>query len=162
MPVISTEIDDDAHSLVAICEFAAPPERVWQLWADPRQFEQWWSPPEWPAKVVRDGFAPGERREYRMTGADGASSAVWIQWTALVEPRQLRFTDGFIADDGQDDPTMPVCDVTVDLEHVEGARTRMTLVFQYSTPADLDFVIGVGMIEGFRAAAGQIEGVLAS
>jgi len=162
MPVISTDIDQDALSLVALCEFDAPPEHVWSLWADPRQFERWWSPPDWPAIVVREGFAAGERREYRMTGADGTSSAVWMQWTTLVEPRHLRFTDGFIGDDGRDDPSMPVCDVTVDLEALEPGRTRMSVVFRYAKPADLAFVIEVGMIEGFRAAAGQIEGVLAA
>jgi hypothetical protein len=31
--------------LVLVAEFDAPIERVWQLWADPRQLERWWGPP---------------------------------------------------------------------------------------------------------------------
>ena len=42
-----------ALTLTLEAEFDAPPERVWQLWADPRQLERWWGPPTYPATVDR-------------------------------------------------------------------------------------------------------------
>jgi uncharacterized protein YndB with AHSA1/START domain len=45
MSVITVEKDFDSLSLMLVADFAAPIERVWQLWADPRQLERWWGPP---------------------------------------------------------------------------------------------------------------------
>jgi uncharacterized protein YndB with AHSA1/START domain len=42
MSVISVEKDFDNLSLILLAEFDAPIERVWQLWAAPRQLERWW------------------------------------------------------------------------------------------------------------------------
>jgi dihydrofolate reductase len=39
-------------------EFDASPERVWQLWANPRQLERWWGPPKYPATFTRHDLAP--------------------------------------------------------------------------------------------------------
>ena len=52
-------------------EFDASPERVWQLWADPRQLERWWGPPTYPATFTKHDLAPGSRVEYHMTGPEG-------------------------------------------------------------------------------------------
>jgi len=41
MPVIDTEIDREGLTLTVTAEFIATPERVWQLWEDPRQLERW-------------------------------------------------------------------------------------------------------------------------
>ena len=46
----------------------ASPERVWQLWADPRQLERWWGPPTYPATFTQHDLAPGGHVEYHMTG----------------------------------------------------------------------------------------------
>jgi uncharacterized protein YndB with AHSA1/START domain len=42
MTVIAVERDSVALTLTIMSEFAAPVERVWQVWADPRQLERWW------------------------------------------------------------------------------------------------------------------------
>lgn len=45
--------------LTIIAEFAAPLERVSEVYADPRQLEQIWGRP--PAAVVDHSLAPGGR-----------------------------------------------------------------------------------------------------
>jgi len=42
LSVVSVEKDFDSLSLILVADFDAPIERVWQLWADPRQLERWW------------------------------------------------------------------------------------------------------------------------
>jgi uncharacterized protein YndB with AHSA1/START domain len=42
MSIVSVEKDYDRLRLILVAEFDAPVERVWQLWADPRQLERWW------------------------------------------------------------------------------------------------------------------------
>ena len=49
MPVISATPDLDALSLTIVAEFAAPPQRVWEIYADARQLEKVWGPPSHPA-----------------------------------------------------------------------------------------------------------------
>ena len=49
-------------TMTITAEFDAPVERVWQLWADPRQLERWWGPPTYPATVVDHDLAAGGTR----------------------------------------------------------------------------------------------------
>jgi uncharacterized protein YndB with AHSA1/START domain len=45
-----TAVHKDPHSrrFTLEAEFDASPERVWQLWADPRQLERWWGTADVP------------------------------------------------------------------------------------------------------------------
>jgi uncharacterized protein YndB with AHSA1/START domain len=45
MTVTDIRKDPKARTMTLDAEFQATPERVWQLWADPRQLERWWGPP---------------------------------------------------------------------------------------------------------------------
>ena len=70
MTVTAVHKDPDALTMTLTAEFDASPERVWQLWADPRQLERWWGPPIYPATFTRHDLAPGSRVEYHMTGPE--------------------------------------------------------------------------------------------
>ena len=71
MPVTEITKDLDARSLVVTAEFAAPLERVWQVYADPRQLERVWGPPGFPSTVVEHSLVPGGRMHYYMTSPEG-------------------------------------------------------------------------------------------
>ena len=75
MPIISVDKDIENATLTVVAEYDAPVERVWQLYADPRQLERFWGPPGWPATVMEHDLAPGGRVTYVMTGPDGDKSA---------------------------------------------------------------------------------------
>ena len=47
--------------MTVTAEFAAPVERVWALYADPRRLERHWGPPGWPATFVQHELVPGAR-----------------------------------------------------------------------------------------------------
>lgn len=61
MSVTSVEKDLDALTMTVTADLDATVERAWQLWADPRQFEQWWGPPDYPATVVDYDLRAGGR-----------------------------------------------------------------------------------------------------
>jgi uncharacterized protein YndB with AHSA1/START domain len=44
MPVTDVKHDLDTRTLTITAEFAAPVERIWQVYADPRQLEKVWGP----------------------------------------------------------------------------------------------------------------------
>lgn len=86
MTVVDTVTDTDALTLTIVSELAAPPERVWQVWADPRQLERWWGPPTWPATFTAHDLVPGGRAAYVMTGPDGEQAHGWWRVLAVDAP----------------------------------------------------------------------------
>ena len=103
MSVTSVEKDPKSLTMTVTAELDATVERVWQLWADPRQFEQWWGPPGFPATVVdhdlRARFrAITEHTEHVIDGCDpthhwaeiGAELEDAVATGATVDPAALQ------------------------------------------------------------------------
>ena len=61
MTVTAVRKDPDNLTLTITADLDAGVDRAWQLWADPRQLERWWGPPEWPATFVDHDLSPGGR-----------------------------------------------------------------------------------------------------
>lgn len=160
MTVVSTTKDTEALSLVVVAELAAPPEKVWTIWSDPRKLERWWGPPEWPATFVDHDFRAGGTASYYMTGPDGSKAHGWWTFVALDEPRTLAFEDGFADDSGRPSDDLPTIHVAVGIEAADGG-TRMTVTSRFDTLEDLEKIAGMGMAEGMTEAMGQIDAVLA-
>ena len=45
MPVTDITTDPDALTMTLTAEFAAPVERLWAAFTDPRQLDRFWGPP---------------------------------------------------------------------------------------------------------------------
>lgn len=161
MTVRDHAIDRDALTLTFVAEFAAPVERVWQVWADPRQLERWWGPPEWPATFTRHELTPGGEMRYVMTGPDGETSAGWWRMTVVEAPYRLAFDDGFADAAGHPVPDMPVTHAEARLQDAGEGTTRMTLVSTFPSLEALDELAQMGMVEGMSSAMGQIDALLA-
>jgi uncharacterized protein YndB with AHSA1/START domain len=160
MPVVSTSKDADALTLTLVAEYAVPPERVWQLWVDPRQLERWWGPPTWPATFERHDVEVGGEAHYFMTGPDGEKARGWWRFIEIDEPRMLEFEDGFSDESGAPNPGMPSMRIRVDIAET-GSGTRMTTTTYFNSAADMEQLIGMQMEEGLTQAAGQIDAILA-
>lgn len=160
MAVVRIEKSPAAAAMTIVCEFDAPVERVWGLWADPRQLERWWGPPGYPATFVDHELAPGGRASYFMTGPDGATYHGWWRVTAVDAPRALELEDGFADDAGRPDPGMPVTVMRVRLERLPGDRTRMELASQFPSPEAMAQLEAMGIDEGITQALGQADALL--
>ena len=160
MPVIDVHKDTEALTLTFVAELAADVERVWEVWADPRQLERWWGPPEWPATFEEHELAEGGRCRYYMTGPDGEKARGWWTVTAVDAPHRLEFDDGFASEDGEPDPALGATHGVVTFEAVDGG-TRMTTVSTFESADQLEQMSAMGMEEGMREAMGQIDGLLA-
>ena len=139
----------------------APPSRIWQLWADPRQLERWWGPPTYPATVEDHDLSPGGAVKYFMTGPEGDKSRGWWRIIAAEEPRRLEFEDGFADDAGDPNPDMPVTIITVSIDEQPAGGTRMTVQSTFPSVEVMDQMVAMGMEEGMREAMGQIDAILA-
>ncbi|WP_181782777.1 SRPBCC family protein [Pseudonocardia pini] len=160
MTVISTERDADQLTLTFVAEFAAPVERVWQVWADARQLERWWGPPTWPATFEVLELAPGGRASYYMTGPEGEKSRGWWRITAADEPNRLEFEDGFADENGTPSDSMPTTTAVVTLE-ATATGTRMVTLSRFTSLEQMEQLVQMGMEEGMRQAMGQIDALLA-
>jgi uncharacterized protein YndB with AHSA1/START domain len=161
MPVISTTKNLEALSLTLVAEFDAAVERVWQIWEDPRQLERWWGPPTYPATFEGFDFQPGGKASYYMTGPEGDKARGWWKFTAIDAPRKLEFDDGFADESGSPVDALGVGHAAVDLEDI-GGRTRMTIMSTFESEEQMEEILKMGMEEGMREAAGQIDAVLAA
>jgi uncharacterized protein YndB with AHSA1/START domain len=153
--------DLENATLVVTSVFPASPERVWKLWADPRQLERWWGPDPYPATVVDHDLQPGGHVSYYMTGPEGDQHKGYWRVTEVEPPRHLAFEDGFADDSGDPNDDLPVSRAVVTIEAVDDATTRMTIRSVYDTSAELETVLAMGMEQGIRAAVEQIFGLLA-
>lgn len=159
MPVRTITKDPKALTLTVVAEFAVPVERVWAAWADPRQLERFWGPPEWPATFVEHHFVAGGNASYYMTGPNGTKSHGWWRFLHVDGPRSFEIEDGFADDSGTPNPKMPSMRVRVSFDAIEGG-TRMTGVTTFSSPEGMEQLLAMGMEEGLTAALGQMDAVL--
>jgi uncharacterized protein YndB with AHSA1/START domain len=161
MSVIRSEKDFDSLSLILLAEFDASIERVWQLWADPRQLERWWGPPTHPATVEKHELTVGGEVTYFMTGPGGEKSRGWWRVTSVNPPRSLEFTDGFAHQDGTPNAEMPTTAVQMRLTEQDGG-TRMELRFIFGSREHMAQLERWGAFEVFPQSVGQMEALLAA
>ena len=161
MTVTAVRKDTNALTMTIDAEFDASPERVWQLWADPRQLERWWGPPTYPATFTKHDLAPGSRVEYHMTGPEGDKSRGFWDVLEADAPNRLVFRDGFANDDGTPNDALPRSEGRVTIEPIGDTRTRMSIESIFPSREAMEQVIAMGMEEGLTLAVGQIDAILA-
>jgi uncharacterized protein YndB with AHSA1/START domain len=162
MPVTDVTHDLDALTLTITADFAAPVERVWEVYADPRQLERAWGPPGFPATFVDHDLAPGGRMNYYLTSPDGEKYYAYWDVTSVEQPKRFTFKDGFALDETfAANPEMPESSQAYDFTEVDGG-TRATFVSTYADAESLQKVLDMGVVEGASAAINQIDELLAS
>ncbi len=161
MSVTDVRKDPASLTLTMTCEFAASPERVWQLWADPRQLERWWGPPTYPATVTTHDLRAGGRGEYYMTGPQGDTHGGYWIFDEVEPPRTISLRDGFLNPDGSPNDELPGTSMQVVIEPIAGGRTRMRLDSRFPSLEAMEQLVAMGMEEGLKGALGQIDAILA-
>jgi uncharacterized protein YndB with AHSA1/START domain len=161
MTVTAVRKDPKTMTMTVDAEFDASANRVWQLWADPRQLERWWGPPTYPATFTRHDLAPGSRVEYHMTGPEGDQPKGYWDVLETDPPHRLRVRDGFRNDDGTLNDELPRNEMQVTIEEVDGGRTRMSIETLFSSVEAMEQVLAMGAEEGMKQAVGQIDAILA-
>lgn len=160
MPVIDVTKDIDQRTLTITARFAAPVERVWALYADPRQLERVWGPPTHPATFVDHSLTVGGRSSYHMTAPDGQKYAGWWEVTAVDEPHSFAFDDGFADEEHNPMADLPVAHNLYTFDS-EAGGTKATFLSSFDSADDLQKVLEMGVEEGATQAINQIDGFLA-
>jgi len=160
MPITSLSRDPETLTLTLVADFPVPLKRLWAAWKDPRTLERFWGPPPWPATFTRHELVPGGRSEYYMTGPKGETSRGY--WSVLaVEPEvSFEVEDGFCHPDGTSNDALPGSRMKMTFEATPGG-SRFTSVTTFPSLEAMEQLVAMGMLEGVRAAFGQLDEVLA-
>ncbi|EYT56416.1 ATPase [Dietzia sp. UCD-THP] len=160
MPVTSVDKNLEELTLTIVADFPVTVRRLWDTYADPRQLERFWGPPQWPATFTRHDFCPGGRSEYYMTGPDDTRSGGYWEFLTVVEGVSFEVLDGFTDAGGAPDPEMPTMRAVFSFEETAGGA-RLTTTTYFASLDQLEQLISMGMEEGTRSAMAQIDDVLA-
>ena len=161
MPVTDVTKDLDSLTLTITAEFAAPVQRVWDLYADPRQLEQVWGPPTFPATFVDHDLTPGGRVTYYMSGPEGEKYCGYWTIESVVATDGFTFRDGFAHEDFTPNTELPESLNSYAFTPSE-TGTRAVYSSRYASAEDLQRVLDMGMEEGATLAINQIDGFLAA
>ncbi|HYI65831.1 MAG TPA: SRPBCC domain-containing protein [Candidatus Limnocylindrales bacterium] len=161
MTVTAIRKDPDALTMTLDAEFDASPDRVWQLWADPRQLERWWGPPTYPATFTKHDLAPGSRVEYHMTGPEGDQPKGYWDILEADAPHRLVVRDGFANDDGTPNDDLGSGEMRVTISEAGAGRTRMSIENLFPSTEAMEQLLAMGQEEGLKQAVGQIDAILA-
>ncbi|QVQ51529.1 SRPBCC domain-containing protein [Spiractinospora alimapuensis] len=159
MSVTSMDRDDENLTMTLVADFAAPVRTVWKMWSDPRQLEEWWGPPTYPATVEEHELTPGGMVTYFMTSPEGDEFRGWWRVVAVDAPSSLEFVDGFAGPSGEPLPDMPSMPTKVTLSKHNGG-TQMVIHTTFASAEDMDKLVKMGMEEGLTEAVGQIDELL--
>lgn len=160
MPVTDIAHDLDRLTITITAQFAAPVQRIWEIYADPRQLEQVWGPPGFPATVVEHSLAPGGRVTYYMTGPDGERYHGYWTVLAVEEPTSFTYEDGFAHEDFSPNPDLPVSTCVSTFSAQDGG-TLAVYTTSYPSREGLQSVLDMGVEEGARTSIDQIDGLVA-
>src|SRR5262249_32181364 len=144
MTVTAVRKDPQTLSMTLEAEFDASPQRVWQLWADPRQLERWGGPPPYRAPATKHNPPPRSRVEYHMTGAAGDQPHGYWEILEADAPHRLVFCDGFANADGTPNAELPTNTARVRIEEVGHGRTRMSIESVFPSAEAMEQVLGMG------------------
>lgn len=119
--------------------FDAPIETVWQMWADPEMFKQWYGPNGFSIPVAEMDLTVGGTRKICMEMAGPERTmTMWFKgvYKEIQPPNRLRYTEAMCQEDGTLIPpgvmgmpegTPDITEVIVDLVEEDG-KTAMTMV----------------------------------
>ena len=160
MPVTDVTTDADNLTMTVIADFAAPVERVWSAYSDPRQLERFWGPPGWPATFTHWDHTVGGKANYTMTGPRGEKASGTWEFVEIDAPRSFTVLDSFADENGTPDPDLPSMRMTFTFEATADG-TRMVNTSYFTSAEALEQVVAMGAVEGSTMAFNQLDRVLA-
>lgn len=146
---------DEAHgtAIISTRVFAAPPEVLFDLFADPEQLEHWWGPEGFTNTFGQFDFEPGGAWRFTMHGPDGTDYPNAKDFVEIVRPERIVF------DHVQDGHGFRM---TMTYEPAGEGETRLTWRMVFARPLTDDiraFILNANE-QNFDRLAGQVGKVM--
>ena len=121
---------------------AAPRERVFQAWTDPKQIVQWFGPDGFKVESLECDIRTGGRWRFLYTGPDGTRWDNRMVFLRIEAPRLIEIEHG---PDKDEDPARFYVIVTFDAQ--SDGKTVLTMRQLHPTKEQRDATIGFGAVE---------------
>src|SRR6201989_1366681 len=121
---------------------AAPRERVFQAWTDPKQIVQWFGPDGFKVESLECNICVGGRWRFVFTGPDGTRYDNRMVFLRVEAPRLIEIEHG---SDKDEDPAR--FHVTVTFDGQSNGKTVLTMRQLHPTKEQRDATIGFGAVE---------------
>ena len=155
--------DFENNTLIVKRTFNAPRERVWQAYADPEKFAQWWGPEGFETTVKEFEFKPGGKNHYGMKCVDerqgewfGKTSWGLMKFESVDAPSSFVYKDYFTDETGVINEELPAMTITMDFIEEDG-KTKLVSRGVVSSREELEKLVNMGMIEGLTSTLDKLE-----
>ncbi len=129
------DLEHDARSIIAVREFAAPRELVFEIWTDPKHLSQWWGPNGFTTTTLSFDMQPGGVWRFVMHGPDGRDYQNRITYEEVIPPQRIVYRHG-----GGEDVEPVRFTTTVTFDDL-GGKTRITMRMDFPSATERDRVI---------------------
>lgn len=152
--------DAASNKLFVTREFDGAPGEVWKAWTESSLLDLWWAPRPWKANTKTMDFREGGFWLYCMEGPDG--SRVWcrLDYKTIVPNRSFTAIDAFCDEAGNKTADFPNMQWKNEFLETD-TGTKVVIEITFSNETDLEKIIEMGFKEGFTAAHGNLDELLA-
>ncbi len=147
--------------MTVVREFNAPLENVWNAWTQSELLDQWWAPKPWKAKTKSMDFKEGGTWFYAMIGPDGTEIWALVDFLTIINHKMYEAVDAFSDKNGNKNSEFPNMNWKNDFT-ATAAGTKVRIEISFKSEDDLRKIIEMGFVEGFTAAHGNLDEVLAA
>ncbi|MGB8192370.1 MAG: SRPBCC domain-containing protein [Chitinophagaceae bacterium] len=152
--------DPENKKIKVVREFDAPVEQVWKAWTEKELLDQWWAPKPWKANTKSMDFREGGRWLYYMQGPDGTKSWCRADYETIEKNKRYTGTDAFCDEEGNATNEFPSMHWDVKFSPVANG-TKVEVEIAFETLEDMEKIVEMGFEEGFTAAHGNLDELLA-
>ena len=147
--------------LVVVREFDAPLERVWKAWTESSLLDQWWAPKPWKAITKSMDFSEGGTWLYYMQGPQGEKHYCRADFKTIDAPKSFSVVDAFCDENGNPTAELPGMHWKNEFSETD-TGTKVEVEISFASEEDLNKIVEMGFKEGFTAAHGNLDELLAS
>lgn len=160
MPLTNVSNDPATQTVTLTAELDAPVDRAWQLYADPRQLEQWWNPPGFPLTITDHDLSVGGLVRAQVTAPDGQKVHAYWRITAVDAPYGMEWEDGFLDDQLEPSTEIPPTTMRLTLADRPGGGTIMTIVVGFLSAEAMQQYLDMDIEDQMKVTFAQAEALL--
>jgi uncharacterized protein YndB with AHSA1/START domain len=154
MPTATDFVVDKDQLQVRISRvFNASRAKLWKVMNDPKLVPEWWGPAQYKTEVDKMDVRVGGSWRYIHKGPDGEYAFNGV-YKEIVEPEKVVITFEFEPVAGH------ISTQSMTLTELPGDQTRMDVLVQFDSLADLEGMVGSGMKGGQTESYDRLDQLL--